>query len=174
MRRSPAPAARPGNLARRGARDDRSGATLGEDFHITRLTFKNHIGCGHTFPSIDGALELQRLHGFSHDDIVSVHLGVYQPTLDIAPHVDPQTADQARFSLHYMVASALVHGSVRLSTFEPQRLHDSATRSLMARITKALDPEVDAGFPARRAASAAKGLLRGLTARRADFRAACT
>jgi len=128
------------------------GDTLGIDFHITRLTFKNHIGCGHTFPSIDGALELQRLHGFSHDDIVSVHLGVYQPTLDIAPHVDPQTADQARFSLHYMVASALVHGSVRLSTFEPQRLHDSATRSLMARITKALDPEVDAGFPARRAA----------------------
>ena len=25
------------------------GATLGDDFHITRLTFKNHIGCGHTF-----------------------------------------------------------------------------------------------------------------------------
>ena len=48
--------------------------------------------------------------------------GVYQPTLDIAPHVDPQTADQARFSLHYMVASALVHGSVRLSAFEPARL----------------------------------------------------
>lgn len=128
------------------------GDTLGRDFHITRLTFKNHIGCGHTFPAIDGALELQRLHGFSHEDIASVQLGVYQPTLDIAPHVDPQTADQARFSLHYMVASALVHGSVRLSAFEAERLNDPATRSLMARISKALDPEVDAGFPARRAA----------------------
>ena len=32
------------------------GATLGRDFHITRLTFKNHIGCGHTFAAIDGAL----------------------------------------------------------------------------------------------------------------------
>ena len=128
------------------------GDTLGRDFHITRLTFKNHIGCGHTFPAIDGALELQRLHGFSHEDIASVQLGVYQPTLDIAPHVDPQTADQARFSLHYMVASALVHGSVRLSAFEAERLNDPATRSLMAHISKALDPEVDAGFPARRAA----------------------
>lgn len=128
------------------------GDTLGRDFHITRLTFKNHIGCGHTFPAIDGALELQRLHGFSYSDIESMHLGVYQPTLDIAPHVDPQTADQARFSLHYMVASALVHGSVRLSAFEYQRLKDPATRSLMTRISKALDPEVDAGFPARRAA----------------------
>lgn len=129
------------------------GATLGTDFHITRLTFKNHIGCGHTFAAIDGALELQRQHGFTHGDIESLQLGVYQPTLDIAPHVDPQNADQARFSLHYMVATALVHGSVRLAAFEPERLGDPATRSLMQRIHKTLDPEVDAAFPGRRGAS---------------------
>lgn len=41
----------------------RVGATLGQDFHITRLTFKNHIGCGHTFAAIDGALELKQRHG---------------------------------------------------------------------------------------------------------------
>lgn len=128
------------------------GATLSSDWHITRLTFKNHVGCGHTFAAIDGALALQRDHGFSHADIQTVHLGVYQPTLDIAPHVNPQTADQARFSLHYMVASALVHGSVRLTAFEPERLNDPATRSLMQRISKALDVEVDAGFPGHRAA----------------------
>lgn len=127
-------------------------ATLGQDFHITRLTFKNHVGCGHTFAAIDGALALQQQHGFTHADIERVHLGVYQPTLDIAPHVDPQNADQAKFSLHYMVATALVHGSVRLAAFEPARLNDPATRALMARIGKALDPEVDAAFPGRRGA----------------------
>jgi len=137
------------------------GATLGKDFHITRLTFKNHLGCGHTFAAIDGALALQQLHGFSHADIESMHLGVYRPTLDIAPHVDPQTADQARFSLHYMVACALVHGRVRLSAYEPARLNDPATRALMQRITKALDPEVDAGFPGRRAARVAITLRDG-------------
>jgi len=128
------------------------GATLGEDFHITRLTFKNHIGCGHTFPAVDGALELRRQHGFTHQDIDRIHLGVYQAALDIAPHVSPQNADQARFSLHYMVASALVHGSVRLSAFSAERLNDPATRALMRRVTKALDPDIDAGFPSRRAA----------------------
>ena len=137
------------------------GATLGRDWHITRLTFKNHVGCGHTFAAIDGALALQQQHGFTHTDIEAVHLGVYQPTLDIAPHVDPQTPDQARFSLHYMVASALVHGSVRLSAFEPDRLNDPATRSLMQRISKALDAEVDAGFPGRRAARVAIRLRDG-------------
>ncbi|MES2718309.1 MAG: MmgE/PrpD family protein [Pseudomonadota bacterium] len=138
-----------------------AGATLGTDWHITRLTFKNHVGCGHTFAAIDGALALQQAHGFSHADIQAVQLGVYQPTLDIAPHVDPQTADQARFSLHYMVASALVHGSVRLSAFEPDRLNDPTTRLLMHRIHKALDAEVDAGFPGRRAARVAITLRDG-------------
>ena len=60
-----------------------------------------------------------------------------------------------------MVASALVHGSVRLSAFEPARLNDPATRALMQRITKALDPEVDAGFPGRRAARVAITLRDG-------------
>jgi 2-methylcitrate dehydratase PrpD len=128
------------------------GATLGRDFHVTRLTFKNHVGCGHTFAAIDGALALQRAHGFTHADIERVHLGVYQPTLDIAPHVNPCDADQAKFSLHYMVATALVHGSVRLAAFDPARLNDAATRALMERITQALDPAVDAAFPGRRGA----------------------
>lgn len=138
-------------------------ATLGQDFHITRLTFKNHVGCGHTFAAIDGALALQQQHGFGHGDIERLHLGVYQPTLEIAPHVDPRDADQAKFSLHYMVATALVHGSVRLAAFEPTRLDDPATGALMQRITKALDPEVDAAFPGRRGARIRVSLRDGRT-----------
>ena len=79
------------------------------------LTFKNHIGCGHTFPSIDGALALKEAHGFAAMEIERVELGVYRPTLDIAGHTNPQTADEAKFSINYMVASALAFGSVRLS-----------------------------------------------------------
>ncbi len=139
----------------------RTTATLGHDFHITRLTFKNHIGCGHTFPAIDGALALQQQHGFAAEDIAQLALGVYRPALDIAGHIDPQTADEARFSVHYMVATALVHGSVRLSAFEPDRLNDATTRSLMARTQVTLDPGVDAGFPGRRAARVAITLRDG-------------
>jgi len=128
------------------------GATLGKDFHITRLTFKNHIGCGHTFPAIDGALELQRRHGFTHAEIERVDVATYKPALDIACHLSPHTAAEARFSLHYVVATALVHGSVRLAAYEPARLDDPLTRALMSRITAVVDPEIDAAFPGRRAA----------------------
>ncbi len=128
------------------------GATLGQDFHITRLTFKNHIGCGHTFPAVDGALALQSMHHVAVEDIVRVRVGTYRPALDIACYERPASANEARFSLKYMVASALVHGSVRMAAFESARLEDPATRALMERIEVSVDPALDAAFPGQRAA----------------------
>lgn len=128
------------------------GATLGQDFHITRLTFKNHIGCGHTFAAIDGALELKQRHALQAGQIERVHVATYRPALDIACYTHPATANEARFSLNYVVASALAHGSVRLAAYEPARLDDPMTRALMERISVAVDPELDAAFPGQRAA----------------------
>jgi len=127
-------------------------ATLGEDFHITRMTFKNHACCGHVFAAIDGALALQQQMRVPAPDIERVSIGTYQAALEVARHESPRTAAQARFSLKYTVASALTHGSVRLAAFEPSRLADPVTRELMRRIDVAIDPELDAAFPAQRAA----------------------
>lgn len=128
------------------------GATLGRDFHITRLTFKNHIGCGHTFAAIDGALALKERHALEASDIQRIHVSTYQPALDIACYVRPTTANEARFSLTYVVATALAHGSVRMAAFEPARLNDEVTRSLMQRTEVSVDQELDASFPGQRAA----------------------
>jgi len=128
------------------------GASLGRDFHIARLTFKNHIGCGHTFQAIDGALELQRLGKFTHTQIERLHVATYRPALDIACYVEPRNGAEARFSVPYVVATALVHGSVRMAAYEPARLDDPATRALMKRIATSVDPAIDAAFPGRRAA----------------------
>lgn len=128
------------------------GATLGRDFHITRLTFKNHIGCGHTFAAIDGALELRQRHNLQAEQIKRVQVATYRPALDIACYTRPTTANEARFSLTYVVATALSHGSVRLAAYEPDRLDEPATRSLMERITVEVDPVLDAAFPGQRSA----------------------
>lgn len=128
------------------------GATLGQDFHITRLTFKNHIGCGHTFAAIDGALELRQRHNLQAEQIKRVQVATYRPALDIACYTRPTTANEARFSLSYVVATALSHGSVRLAAYGPDRLDDPATRALMERITVEVDPVLDAAFPGQRSA----------------------
>ena len=131
---------------------DKATATLGSDFHITRMTFKNHACCGHTFAAIDGALELQRSLGVHAADIARVGVCTYRPALEVAGYEHPATAAEARFSLKYVVATALTHGSVRLAAFEPARLADPATRALMQKIDLAVDAELDASFPGQRAA----------------------
>jgi 2-methylcitrate dehydratase PrpD len=131
---------------------ERALATLGEDFHICRMTFKNHACCGHAFAAIDGALALKERMGVAAEEIARVRVGGYRATLEVAGIAEPATAAAARFSTPYLVATALTHGSVRLAAFEPERLEDPGTRALMRRVELALDPALDAAFPAQRAA----------------------
>jgi 2-methylcitrate dehydratase PrpD len=130
-------------------------ATLGRDFHVTRMTFKNHACCGHTFAAIDGALALQKKLGIGHPEIEEVDVATYRAGLEVAHYDSPVTAAEARFSLKYVVATGLTHGSVRLAAFEPDRIQDPATRALMKKIRVRVDPQLDAAFPAQRAARVA-------------------
>ena len=134
---------------------DRALATLGRDFHVTRMTFKNHTCCGHTFAAIDGAQALQRKMGLAAKDIARVRVGTYKAALDVAGYEEPKTPAEGRFSLKYVVATALTHGSVRFAAFEPERLQHPATRELMRRVEVAVDPQLDAAFPGQRAARVA-------------------
>jgi 2-methylcitrate dehydratase PrpD len=134
---------------------DKALATLGKDFHVTRMTFKNHTCCGHTFAAIDGALALQARMKLAAAQIERVRVGSYRAAKEVSGYESPQTAAEARFSLKYVVATALTHGSVRLAAFEPARINDAATRDLMARIDVSIDPELDAAFPRQRAARVA-------------------
>jgi 2-methylcitrate dehydratase PrpD len=129
--------------------------SLGKDFHITRMTFKNHACCGHTFAAIDGALELKKRMQLAPEEIEEVEVATYRAGLEVAHYEEPRTPAEGRFSLRYVVASALAHGSVRLAAFEPERLADRATKKLMDRIRLSVDPALEAAFPAKRAARVA-------------------
>jgi 2-methylcitrate dehydratase PrpD len=125
---------------------------LGSDYHITRITFKNHGCCGHNFAALDAVLALKREHGFPHRDIRKVRIATYQGGLDIVDNPRPEGDYQAKFSIQYTVAHALVHGSVRLNAFGSDRLGDPAIRGLMQRIECVADPELSRAFPGQRAA----------------------
>jgi 2-methylcitrate dehydratase PrpD len=123
-----------------------------QDFHITRLSFKTHIGCGHAFAAIDGALELQRRFHIAPDDIAAVHVSTYRAALEVAHHQQPTTAHEARFSMAYLVAAALTRGPVRLRAYAPDQWSAADTRALMGRIHLRVDPELEAAFPGKREA----------------------
>jgi 2-methylcitrate dehydratase PrpD len=53
---------------------NRATATLGHDWHICMMTFKNHGCCGHTFAAIDGALALKTQLALNPNDIKRVRV----------------------------------------------------------------------------------------------------
>ncbi len=129
--------------------------SLGKTFNICRMTFKNHTCCGHTFAAIDGALALQGRMKIAAREIERIRVGSYRAAKEVSGYESPTTPAEARFSLKYVVATALTHGSVRFAAFEPARMNDPATRELMAKIEVTIDPELDAAFPQQRAARVA-------------------
>ncbi|MCI3275301.1 MmgE/PrpD family protein [Streptomyces cylindrosporus] len=124
---------------------------LGDPFCVTATTVKYHACCGHTFAAIDAALRL-RAEGMRPEEITGIEIETYETATRVAGRTDPAGPDEARFSLAYTVAAALVLGAVRLHAFAPEALHDPVIRTLMARTTTRVDPELDRLAPGRRAA----------------------
>ena len=125
---------------------------LGERYNIAAMTVKNHGCCGHSFAAIDAALALAAAHALAPDRIARVRVGTYQAALDVTDRHEVASPYEAKFSTPFTVASALVHGSVRLDGFTPARLADPAVRALMRRVEMHADPGCDAAFPTRRSA----------------------
>jgi 2-methylcitrate dehydratase PrpD len=142
-----------------GAKWERALEGLGERYNITRITQKNHGCCGHAFAAIDAALELRPRVKIA--DIERIEVRGYKATLDVAGIREPRTAAEAKFSTPYLIAHALIHGSVRLNAFDEDRLNDPAIRSLLRKVTLVEDPALTASFPNQRAARVAIVTARG-------------
>ncbi len=125
---------------------------LGRDYNITRMTQKNHCCCGQTFAAIDAALTLRNHYRFAPDDIKAVSIHTYQTALDVTGNYQSGTPAEARFSLPYVVAYALVHGSVRLAAFTESALADPQVKRIIKSSRMHASEEFNAVFPGKRCA----------------------
>lgn len=121
---------------------------LGNLYNIEKMTFKNHGCCGHCFASIDAVLALRPC--FDIAEIKKITVATYKAAIDVTNRRMVKTAFDGRFSTPFTVSTALVHGSVRLNAFTPERLQDSTVQALMGLVEMVVDPGCDAGFPVRR------------------------
>lgn len=129
---------------------DRLGEGLGRHYNITEITQKNHGCCGHTFSAIDAALTLREQRRIDPELIESLEVDTAQTPIDVTGNFSPRTPYECKFSLPYVVAHALIYGSVRLNAFSDEYIADTATRDLMAKITLKADADMTADFPGKR------------------------
>jgi 2-methylcitrate dehydratase PrpD len=128
---------------------------LGCAFWIERLSFKPWPACRGTHGYIEAIQDLAREHAFAPEEVAAIHLegGDVQRMLfdPEARKKKPATAIDAKFSLPFTVALALVRGDVTLDDFDEAARGDPHLLAIADKVTYRQRP----GWGRDRAASAA-------------------
>jgi len=124
-------------------------ADLGSRWEIldTGITVKLYPSCAATHPSLDAILDLRRRTGFRADDVVRVEVGVDPITPTVLLYDAPATALEAKFSMPFCIAAAIVDGRVSLDTFDDGRIAAPTIDALRKRVTMAVDASLNASAP---------------------------
>ncbi|MBI3968130.1 MAG: MmgE/PrpD family protein [Chloroflexi bacterium] len=103
---------------------------LGTDSTITRF----HPGS--TFPqaAIDETLELIDRHDVQPDQVVAVEVGVTPMCLSIAPYGRPSTGLNARFSVPYSIAVAILDRRAGITQYTDERVRQPDVQALFERV----------------------------------------
>jgi 2-methylcitrate dehydratase PrpD len=137
------------HLAARGLNADLSLCTrgLGGRWELMEVAVKLYPTCHFTHASIDAALAL-RAAGLRADEIASVQVllprGVHPVVCEpVTAKRRPANVYESQFSIHHLVALALLRGELGLAELDAANLSDPQVRALADRIEHAADPDAD-------------------------------
>src|SRR6266403_463464 len=116
----------------------------GEPYDIVRpgLGVKQHPCCGSTHPAIDALLLLRAAHDIAPERVARIDSWTHPRRLAHTDRPDPQSGLDAKFSVQYCLARALLHGRIMLEHFEGEAFREPQARALMGRIHAAPHPEM--------------------------------
>lgn len=92
---------------------------------------KRHPCCGSTHQVVDAVLALKSQYGFTAQEVVAVETRVGIANARNLAYPEPRDEMQARFSMPYCVALALVQERLSLADFTPEAILRAELRALM-------------------------------------------
>ncbi len=114
------------------------GAELGKRFLIASpagLNIKPYPSCGFTHCAIDAALRIREEHGFDPGQVAAIELGVTPFDREVLIYHRPATGLEAKFSLEYCVARALLSGGVNMGHFRDEAVSEKAIADTFPKMT---------------------------------------
>jgi 2-methylcitrate dehydratase PrpD len=128
-------------------------ADLGIRWEIlqTGVTVKLYPSCAATHPPLDALLELKRREGVTVDQVEAIDVEVDSMTPRLLIHPDPSNGLEAKFSMPFCAAAALVTGRVGIDTFDAEQIRNPAIRRVMPRVTLRANDTFDQAAPLSRA-----------------------
>ena len=130
---------------------------LGSHWKIGENGFKLYSCCGHTHTAVDCALDVRARRRWSRDDVLQEVQGIaietYGPGYEIVKEMNPRTPYQAKFSLAYCVATALLEGALGVEQFSddrfgPDGVRDGAIFEMLRRVRITVAGDLTAKYPA--------------------------
>jgi 2-methylcitrate dehydratase PrpD len=95
--------------------------------------------CASAHRPLDALLALRQETGVAPSSVDSIEARVSEVAAQNLTYPDPADAMQARFSMHYLLASALVDGRLSLDAFETAALRRPQVRALLPKIKMIVD-----------------------------------
>jgi 2-methylcitrate dehydratase PrpD len=108
------------------------------------VAIKQYPCCGSTHPAIDAMVQVVNTHRIEVSQVSEIHVWIHARRLEHTNRPDPQGALEAKFSVQYCVARALLHGKVVLEHFEGVTFRDPDARRITSLVRAA--PYTDAQF----------------------------
>ena len=134
---------------------------------IAENGYKLHACCGHTHSAIDLAIALRaQVDGDAAQCVSAIDVETYGPGYDIVKEMRPGTPYQAKFSMAYCVAVAVLEGRAGLEQFGAERFAEGGVRlpalsALIERTTVRVAADLTAKYPAAWPARVTLTLLDG-------------
>ena len=99
---------------------------LGDPFYIESpgIGLKKYPSCYHTHRALDGVFQLLGEHRLRDKDIVEVDVGTSERAMRVLAFSEPETPYQAKYSMPYCIAAAVVDHRITLDTFTAHKMED--------------------------------------------------
>ena len=124
-------------------------ADLGQKWLILDQYFKPHAVCRWAQPAMTGALALYQTHKLSPESIRRIRVFAFHEATRLACR-QPQTTEEAQYSLPFPVAATLVHGQLGPAQLSGEALTDPVVLALAGRVELIEEEAYNARFPALR------------------------
>jgi 2-methylcitrate dehydratase PrpD len=115
---------------------------LGQSYEISLNTYKPYA-CGVVIhPTIDACVQLRNEHRLEASQIERIDLAVHPLVLELTGKKAPRTGLEAKFSVYFAAALAIVRGSAGMRDFSDDNARDPAIVALRDRVTTTIDPAI--------------------------------
>ncbi|MES3004436.1 MAG: MmgE/PrpD family protein [Pseudomonadota bacterium] len=109
------------------------------------IAIKQYPCCGSTHPAIDAMLDIVRRDGPKAADVERVDAATHERRLEHTNRPNPNSPLDAKFSLQYTMARALIDGHVAVADFEGDTYQEPAVRAFLPRVHVAAYNKTGAG-----------------------------